>query len=219
MLGFCFTYLFFTNFLLIIVMGKLITITGVSGTGKTTFTHKLGENTGIPVYLEQHAQRPFHNEAVSDPGSFMLQNQMDFLLYRAEQEREIRKSGNAGIVDGGLETDYYVFTHLFLQRGLLSEEGFNLCTRFFHLFRSLTPAPDLIVYLKAPLDVIGERFLRRQRQVEVSRLEDLAAQKVLIETWLAAENNSRIITIDAEEDDPEYTQSIDKLLPIISNLN
>ena len=199
-------------------MGKLITITGVSGTGKTTFTQKLGEKTGIPVYLEQHAQRPFHNEAVSDPGSFMLQNQMDFLLYRVEQEREIRKSGNAGIVDGGLETDYYVFTRLFHQRGLLSDAGFDLCTRFYHLTRSLTPPPDLIVYLKASLEVINERFIRRQRQVEVSRLEDLTAQQVLIETWLAAEKNSRIITIDADEDNVEYSQGIDKLLPIISNL-
>jgi deoxyadenosine/deoxycytidine kinase len=199
-------------------MGKLITITGVSGTGKTTFTQKLGEKTGIPVYLEQHAQRLFHTEAVSDPSSFMLQNQMDFLLYRAEQEQEIRISGNAGIVDGGLETDYHVFTRLFHQRGLLPDSGFDLCTRFFHLFRSLTPAPDLIVYLKAPLDVIGERFLRRQRQVEVSRLEDLAAQQVLIEAWLAAEQNSRIITIDAEEDDPQYIQGINSLLPFISDL-
>ena len=66
--------------------------------------------------------------------------------------------------------------------------------------------------------MISERFLHRQRQVEVSRLEDLAAQQVLIETWLAAEKNSRIITIDADEDNVEYSQGIDKLLPIISNL-
>jgi deoxyadenosine/deoxycytidine kinase len=199
-------------------MGKLITITGVSGTGKTTFTQKLGEKTGIPVYLEQHTQRLFHTEAVSDPGSFMLQNQMDFLLYRAEQEQEIRRSGNSGIVDGGLETDYHVFTRLFHQRGLLSDAGFDLCTRFYHLTRSLTPPPDLIVYLKASLKVIHKRFLHRQRQVEVSRLEDLSAQQVLIKTWLTAEINSRIITIDADDDNVEYSQGIDKLLPFINSL-
>jgi deoxyadenosine/deoxycytidine kinase len=198
-------------------MGKLITITGVSGTGKTTFTQKLGEKTGVSVYLEQHTQRPFHDEAVTDPDKFMLQNQMDFLLYRVEQELEIRKSGNSGIVDGGLETDYYVFTHLFHQRGLLSDAGFDLCTRFYLLTRSLTPPPDLIVYLKAPLEVISERFMLRQRQVEVSRLEDLTTQQVLIETWLAAESNSRIITIDAEEDNVEYSQGIDKLLTFIKS--
>jgi deoxyadenosine/deoxycytidine kinase len=199
-------------------MGKLITITGVSGTGKTTFAQKLGEKTGIPVCLEQHTQRPFHDQAVSDPEKFMLQNQMDFLLYRVEQELEIRKSGNSGIVDGGLETDFYVFTCLFHQRGLLSDTSFALCTRFYHLTRSLTPPPDLIVYLQAPLEVINERFLLRRRQVEVSRIEDLTAQQVLIETWLAAEKTSRIITIDADEDNVEYTKGIDKLLPIISNL-
>jgi deoxyadenosine/deoxycytidine kinase len=199
-------------------MGKLITITGVSGTGKTTFTQKLGEKTGIPVYLEQHAQRPFHNEAVLDPDSFMLQNQMDFLLFRAEQERKIRISEYTGIVDGGLETDYHVFTHQFHQRGLLSEAGFDLCTRFYHLTRSLTPPPDLIVYLKASLEVVNKRFLRRQRQVEVSRIGDLSVQKVLIETWLAAEKNSRIISIDADGENVEYTRGIEKLLPFINSL-
>ncbi len=199
-------------------MGKLITVTGVSGTGKTTFTQKLGDKTGLHVYLEQHSPRPFHKETVSDADKFMLQNQMDFLLYRADQETEIRKSGNAGIVDGGLETDYYVFTRLFHQRGLLSDAGFNLCTRFYHLTRSLIPPPDLIVYLKASIEVISERFLRRQREVEVSRLEDLAAQQVLIETWLAAEKTSRIITFDGDKDNVDYSQSIDKLLPFINGL-
>jgi deoxyadenosine/deoxycytidine kinase len=200
-------------------MGKLITITGVSGTGKTTFTQKLGEITGMSVFLEQHAPRPFHDKAVSDPDSFMLQNQLDFLIYRVEQELEIRKSVNTGIVDGGLETDYHVFTRLFHQRGLLFDAAFDLCTRFYHLVRSLTPPPDLIIYLKAPIEVISERFLRRQRLVEVSRLEDLAAQQVLIESWLAADKNSRIIIIDAEEDDPLYVQGINKLLPLIGNYN
>ncbi len=199
-------------------MGKLITITGVSGTGKTTFTQELGDKTGLHVYLEQLPPSPFHKEAVSDADKFMLQNQMDFLLYRADQETEIRKSGNAGIVDGGLETDYYVFTRLFHQRGLLSDAGFNLCTRFYHLTRSLIPPPDLIVYLKASIEVISERFLRRQREVEVSRLEDLVAQQVLIETWLAAEKTSRIITFDADKDNVDYSQSIDKLLPFINSL-
>jgi hypothetical protein len=47
----------------------------------------------------------------------------------------------------------------------------------------------------------------------------LTAQQVLIETWLSEEKNIRIITIDADEDTVEYSQGIDKLLPIISNLN
>jgi deoxyadenosine/deoxycytidine kinase len=196
-------------------MGKLITITGVSGVGKTTLACKLGKVTSLPVYTEEHSERPFHTAAASDRSAMMLANQLDFLLYRAEQERVIRTSDKAGITDGGLETDFLIFTKLFHQRGLLTEAGYDLCRRFYELARSYSPPPDLIVYLRAPLGVIKERFLLRHRTSEVSQIDDLAIQQHLIEGWLAVPGSSQMLIIDADKEDSEYSKAIVYLLPMV----
>ncbi len=196
-------------------MGKLITITGVSGVGKTTLACRLGEVSGLPVFTEEHSERPFHTAAAADRSAMMLANQLDFLLYRAEQERVIRMSNKTGITDGGLETDFYIFTNLFHQRGLLTKTGFDLCRRFYELARSYSPPPDLIVYLRASLGVIKERFLIRHRNIEVSQIEDLAIQQHLIESWLADIDFCDVVTIDADKEDSGYSNAIACLMPMI----
>ena len=141
---------------------------------------------------------------------------MDFMLYRAEQERGIRQSEQGGVTDGGLETDYHVFTRLFHQRSLLTEGEYELCSRYYNFFRSLLSTPEYIIYLQAPVDVVSKRFQKRSRAVEVSRLEDLAAQQVLIEEWLAGVKTSRVLTIDAAAEDAGYEKALERVSATIS---
>jgi deoxyadenosine/deoxycytidine kinase len=196
-------------------MGKLITVTGVSGVGKTTFARLFGRRYNLPVFLEQHEKRSFHSEAAG--GGFVLANQLDFLLYRAEQELELRKSQQDGITDGGLETDYHVFTRLFHQRKLLSDLEFDLCKRYYQFIRATLPPPEWIVYMKASVDEVAGRFQARSRRVEISRLEDLAAQQLLIEEWLTEKETSHVITIDAGSADTGYVKAIEQVIHVITS--
>ena len=191
-------------------MGKIITVTGISGAGKSTFARQLSQAAGMPAYLERHGERPFHDSAAG--GTAMLANQLDFLLYRATQEREMRTAQAGGVTDGGLETDYRVFTRLFHSRGLLNEAEYALCGRYYRFFRSLLPPPELIIYLHAPVEVVTRRFEQRARAREVSRAADLAAQQTLIEEWLAGEDPTRVLRVDASEEDPGYSRTVAALL-------
>ena len=89
-------------------MGKLITIVGNSGVGKTTLANELCRVISFITGLEQHEERPFQKQFSLDLRRYALANQIDYLLYRAEQEQYIRQSDSVGIQDGGLEDDFYV---------------------------------------------------------------------------------------------------------------
>jgi deoxyadenosine/deoxycytidine kinase len=177
-------------------VGKLITIVGNSGAGKTTLAHLLGTREGFSTGLEVLGERPYQ-ELFKHDSRHALANQVDFCLWRAEQERTIRSGKRAGILDGGLELDYFVFTHLFRLKGYLTNPEFDLLSRLFASLRTFLPSPDLIVYLHAPIDVIIDRFKSRNRSLEIASLEDLPLIQGLLDKWLSATDTTNVLRVDA----------------------
>ena len=88
-------------------MGKLITVVGNSGVGKTTFVQQLCLKSGFVQAMEQHYERPFQKLFSLDHESYAFANQIDYLLFRAEQELEIRNCEKTGVQDGGLDEDFF----------------------------------------------------------------------------------------------------------------
>ncbi|MGD0752130.1 MAG: deoxynucleoside kinase [Anaerolineales bacterium] len=196
-------------------MGKLIVVVGNCGVGKTTLTQVLCAAGDFATGLEEHIARPFQALFKNDTG-FALANQIDYLLLRAEQERLIRADSRTGLQDGGLEMDFFVFTRLFQRKGLLSAQEYGLCERLVTQIRSVQPAPEGILWLTAPLEVVLERFTRRNRQLEIVTRDDLKATKALLEEWLEHIDPGRILRIDASKDDPHYQGCLKDALDFIA---
>jgi len=193
-------------------LGKLITVVGNSGVGKTTFVQELCLNSGFIMAMEQHKERPFQELFSSDRQRYALENQIDFLLYRAEQEIEIRKGEVTGVQDGGLEEDFYLFTRLFHQNGFLTESEYGICERTYKILRELLQPPDLVVWLEAPLSVLAERIKIRDRGLGIVEIEDLKAMEVLLEDWLGEIDSAPVISIDTVKEGREYSKGIQLVL-------
>lgn len=181
-------------------MGYLVSIIGNSGVGKTTLAERLAERAGFFAAKEDLRQRPFQAAFARDLQRFALANQIDFLLYRAEQERQIRSLEGIGIQDGGLDLDFRVFTRLFHQAGYLSEQELDVCRRLYQHLRQAQAPPDLMVYLKCPLEIISARYQIRGRAREIAQLGDLCSIQELLDEWLQEMEPEKVITIDAGDD-------------------
>ena len=193
-------------------MGKLISVVGNTGVGKTTLVNRICEIDPMIKGMENHTERPFQELFSKNLQRYALVNQIDYLVFRSEQELGIRRREETGILDGGLDQDFNVYSILFRQRGYLNRDEFDLCERAYLHLREFQPAPDLIVWLKAPRMIIADRFKQRGRRLGIATLEDLEAIEVLLEEWLSDFRLSPVLAIDTTDEDINYSKSIEKIL-------
>jgi deoxyadenosine/deoxycytidine kinase len=198
-------------------MSSLISIVGASGAGKTSLARALHAKGNFALGLESHAERPFQALFKRDP-RYALANQLDYLLYRAEQERHLRRDPRPALTDGGLDLDFHGFTRLFHARGWLAEPEFDLLHRFYAHTRALLPPPDLVVHLRASDEAVRARLAARDR-INIASAADASLLARFLEEWLAALPADRLLRLDATEEPEDYRNIIPLLLARIANLS
>ena len=186
---------------------------GPSGVGKTSLVRALAKTGQFTTAYEQHETRPFQALALQDPG-YTFANQMDYLLLRAEQEKELRASSKIGLMDGGLDLDFHGFTRLFLHRNLLSQNEYDLCRRFYLFTREHLPLPELIVRLDADDETVTDRLSGRKR-INIANVKDTILFNSFMDEWLASVPFDHLLKMDITNESMDYKQSTGIILDTI----
>ena len=202
-------------------MGHLIAVVGASGVGKTALVAALTRTTlqrpSFETAYEGHTDRPFQS-LFKDDARYALANQIDYYLFRAEQEKRLRASPRLGLLDGGLDLDFHAFTRLFHQRRLLTDDEFELCRRMYEFIREHLPRPELFIHMNADEDTIARRLSTRDR-INIARAEDTARFNSYVEEWLATLPADQILELDVTSETLAYEQSVGLILQVISKMS
>lgn len=201
-------------------MGKLITVAGNLGAGKTTLTKIICDKGSFTPYWERPEERPFQKDFTEDIRKWALANQMDFLLFRSEQERLIRQGNQVAVMDGSFDQDFHVFTKNLYNKGHLIPEEFRICERFYHLVRSFLPPPDIIIRIIIDTPTLLQRRLKRGRKTvdQFFNAQEFTDIELLLDAWLKGEVLSPILLFPFEHDLSHSTDEIDTLIRQIKHI-
>lgn len=145
---------------------RIIVVAGNIGSGKTSLTERIGERLGWQTAFESVADNPYLADFYRDMRAWSFHLQIFFLGHRAEQYLELASSPQSAILDRTIYEDAHIFARALHHLGNLSERDYLSYRRVFDLVVRNLPPPDLLIYLKAPVEVLIERIRRRGRDIE-----------------------------------------------------
>jgi deoxyadenosine/deoxycytidine kinase len=136
---------------------QYIAIDGPIGAGKSSLAEKLATRLDATVVLED-SENPFLADFYAGRPGAALQAQLFYLLSRHRQQLALRQTdlfAQATVCDYLFDRDK-IFAYL-----NLDDNELFIYQRLFDLLAKDVPAPDLVIYLQAPTDVLIERLRRR----------------------------------------------------------
>lgn len=140
---------------------RYIAIEGPPGLDKTRLAERLGTRLDASVILEDH-DNPFLADFYSGRPGAAFQTQLFFTLARHRQLAALRQRdlfSQATVCDYLFERDQiYAFTNL-------DDNELFIHKRLFELVAQDLAAPDIVVYLQAPTDLLIRRWKVRADQM------------------------------------------------------
>ena len=135
-----------------------IVVEGPIGVGKTSLAKRLADTFNTEIMLESAADNPFLPGFYENPKASALPTQLYFLFQRAKQLENLRQTDmfrQIHISDFLIEKD-----RLFAQVTLDNDE-FELYQQVYDRLTLEAPAPDLVIYLQAPVEELLKRIIDR----------------------------------------------------------
>jgi deoxyadenosine/deoxycytidine kinase len=178
----------------------MILVAGNIGSGKTSLTERIGERLGYRTAFESVADNPYLPDFYADMKKWSFHLQIFFLGHRAEQHLEMYEDTQSAIIDRSIYEDAFIFVRALHSMGNITERDYLTYKRVFDLVVKNLPTPSLLIYLKAPVDVLIKRINSRGREMESSISRDyLLLLESFYEDWIQQYDLSPVLTLKTDD--------------------
>lgn len=148
---------------------EYIVVEGPIGVGKTTLARRLAESFQTSLLLERVEDNPFLPRFYEDPRAAALPTQLHFLFQRA---REIEALRQTDLFRPAQVTDFLIQKDELFARVTLNRDELELYYQVYNRLTLDAPAPDLVIYLQAPVPALLQRIYARGLAYERRISED-----------------------------------------------
>lgn len=177
-----------------------VLVAGNIGCGKTSLTERIGKRLGWITAYESVVDNPYLSDFYAEMRAWAFHLNVFFLGHRAEQHMALSRSTQSAIIDRSIYEDAEIFARAAVKLGTLSERDYHTYRRVFDLIVGALPSPDLLIYLRAPVEVLLQRIYARGRDMErgitAAYLELLES---FYEEWLAGFDLCPVLTLRTDD--------------------
>lgn len=174
-----------------------IAVEGVIGVGKTTLVRLLSKDFNAEPLLEVFEENPFLSDFYSDRARYAFQTQIFFLLSRYRQQHDVIPRA---LMRSALISDYTFAKDALFARLNLGGDELAVYNRLHAALAEKIPKPDLLVYLRAGLDMLMARIAARDRPYE--RAMDrryIESLRLAYDGFVAGYTDCPVLAIDTDE--------------------
>ncbi len=193
---------------------RLILVAGNIGSGKTSLTERIGARLGWRTAYESVTDNPYLPDFYRDMRTWSFHLQIYFLGHRAQQHLDMWNDPRSAIIDRSIYEDAAIFARALHHLGNLNERDYQTYRKVFDLVVRTLPAPSLLIYLKAPVEVLIERIRQRGREIESSITPQyLQLLESFYEDWMRTFDLCPVLTIRTDDlDFVHRTQHLDTVV-------
>jgi deoxyguanosine kinase len=178
---------------------RFITIEGNIGAGKTTLAHLLARHYNARLVLEEFADNPFLPKFYENPAQYAFPLELFFMAERYKQMKELLR--NRDLFSNLIISDYLFTKCLLFAKVTLPDEEFRLYQKLFDIIQPQLAAPELLVYLHAPVSRLQENIKKRNRAYEQRIPNEYLYKLQETYTQYIKQHNLKTLIIDVSKAD------------------
>jgi len=195
----------------------LVLVAGNIGAGKTSLTERIGQRLGWQTAYESVADNPYLPDFYNNMAAWAMHLQIYFLGHRARQYEQLALAPLSAILDRSIYEDAAIFARALHQMGNLNERDYQTYRTLFQIVTEKLPRPNLLIYLKAPPQVLMQRIQQRGRSMENSiSLDYLTLLDRYYTEWLQSFDLCPVLTI--RSDDLDFVHQPEALEIVIQRM-
>lgn len=197
---------------------RLILVAGNIGSGKSSLTERIGERLGWKTAYESVLDNPYLPNFYANMKEWSFHLQVFFLGHRAQQHIDMYNDPQSAMIDRSIYEDAYIFARALHSMGNISELDYITYRKVYDLIVRSLPAPSLLIYLKASVDVLMKRIHARGREMESTISSDyLTLLDSFYTDWIDNFDLCPVLTL--KTDDLDFVHQTRHLDTVVDRIN